>query len=85
MCLQALKRSRSFFHTQAMQPILIKEIAPGANVTSDEELLDYIMGSAYQNWHASCTCTSNPVFLAGAHDTDILVQAEWVEPMIRWR
>lgn len=40
-----------------MQPILIKEYMPGANVTSDEDILNYIMKSAYQNWHASCTCT----------------------------
>lgn len=30
---------------------------PGANVTSDEAILEYIMASAYQNWHASCTCS----------------------------
>ena len=29
---------------------------PGANVTSDEEILRYIMEASYQNWHASCTC-----------------------------
>lgn len=30
---------------------------PGANVTSDEAILEYIMASAYQNWHASCACS----------------------------
>lgn len=29
---------------------------PGPNVTSDKAILDYIMNSSYQNWHASCTC-----------------------------
>jgi choline dehydrogenase len=39
-----------------MRPIVIKESMPGANVTSDGDILEYIMASAYQNWHASCTC-----------------------------
>ncbi|CAK3792813.1 alcohol oxidase [Lecanosticta acicola] len=56
LAVQAFKRARSFFHTQAMQPILIKEYMPGTNVTTDEQILKYIEASAYQNWHASCTC-----------------------------
>lgn len=39
-----------------MRAIVIEETMPGANVTSDEEILKYIMASGYQNWHASCTC-----------------------------
>lgn len=39
-----------------MRPIVIEESMPGANVTSDEAILEYIMASSYQNWHASCTC-----------------------------
>jgi choline dehydrogenase len=34
---------------------------PGANVTSDGAILEYIMASAYQNWHASCTCRMGQV------------------------
>lgn len=57
LAVQAFRRARSFFHTKAMQPILVgPEFMPGANVTSDEGILDYIMKSSYQNWHASCTC-----------------------------
>jgi choline dehydrogenase len=61
LAVQAFKRARSFFSTDAMQPILIQEYAPGANVTSDEQILDYIMASSYQNWHASCTCRMGKV------------------------
>jgi choline dehydrogenase len=53
---QAFKRARSFFETQAMKPVVIREAAPGLNVTSDEDILDYIMANSFQNWHASCTC-----------------------------
>lgn len=56
VAVQAFKRSRSFFHTEAMRSIVIEESQPGANVTSDKAILEYIMASSYQNWHASCTC-----------------------------
>lgn len=51
-----MKRARSFYNTTAMQPILIEEVGPGPNVTTDEQILNYIMANAFQNWHASCTC-----------------------------
>jgi choline dehydrogenase len=56
VAVQAFKRARSFFYTRAMRPIVVKEVQPGANVTSDEDILEYIMQTGYQNWHASCTC-----------------------------
>ncbi|KAK5741183.1 hypothetical protein LTR17_004123 [Elasticomyces elasticus] len=56
LAVQAFKRARSFFDTSAMQPILLEQYMPGANVTSDDQILQYIMASSYQNWHASCTC-----------------------------
>ncbi|TKA25745.1 hypothetical protein B0A50_05842 [Salinomyces thailandicus] len=56
VAVQAFKRARSFFHTKAMQPVLLEEYMPGANVTRDEDILQYIEASAFQNWHASCTC-----------------------------
>jgi hypothetical protein len=56
VAVQAFKRARSFFHTDAMRPIIVREYMPGANVTSDADILKYIMNTGYQNWHASCTC-----------------------------
>jgi choline dehydrogenase len=56
VAVQAFKRARSFFETQAMKPFVIKEVTPGSNVTSDKDILDFIMSNSYQNWHASCTC-----------------------------
>jgi choline dehydrogenase len=67
----AFKRARSFFYTEAMKPIVVKEYMPGANVTSDEGIMDYIMATSYQNWHASCTCrmgqTSDPMAVVDTH------------------
>jgi choline dehydrogenase len=56
VAVQAFKRARSFFETKAMKPFAIKEVTPGSNVTSDKDILDFIMSNSYQNWHASCTC-----------------------------
>lgn len=61
MAVQAFKCARTFFETEEMQPILVREYMPGANVTSDEAILEYIMASSYQNWHASCTCRMGKV------------------------
>ncbi|EME44923.1 hypothetical protein DOTSEDRAFT_87417 [Dothistroma septosporum NZE10] len=61
LAVQAFKRARSFFEAPAIQPILIEEYMPGKNVTSDEAILEYIEKTAYQNWHASCTCRMGKV------------------------
>lgn len=78
VAVQAFKRSRSFFHTEAMRPIVIEEFMPGANVTSDEDILNYIMSTAYQNWHASCTCrmgrVDDPMAVVDTHAKVIGVQ-----------
>jgi choline dehydrogenase len=71
VAVQAFKRSRSFFHTEAMRPIVVQESMPGANVTSNEDILKYIMATSYQNWHASCTCrmgrTDDPMAVVDTH------------------
>jgi choline dehydrogenase len=56
VAVQAFKRARSFFETEAMKPFVVRETVPGLNVTSDEDILDYISSNSFQNWHASCTC-----------------------------
>ena len=59
LAVQALKRARQMFETPVVQPVLIgEEVAPGKNVASDADLLEWIENNAYQNWHASCTCES---------------------------
>lgn len=54
--LAAFRRARQVFSTQAMQGVLNgPEIFPGANITSDEDLLVAIQRSAQTIWHASGT------------------------------
>jgi len=53
----ALKRVREIMATDAIQGGLVgPEIAPGATVQTDEEILAYIKSSFSTVWHASCTC-----------------------------
>lgn len=67
VAVQAVKRAREMFATNAIQDVLIGvEVAPGPSAQTDAEILQYIKNTSYQNWHAACTCklclvTLNPV------------------------
>lgn len=51
------KRVREMFATKAMQPILIgPEYFPGANMTSDAQILEVIRKTVSTVYHAACTC-----------------------------
>ncbi|KAH9875830.1 hypothetical protein IAQ61_003295 [Plenodomus lingam] len=51
------KRVREMFATSTMQPVLIgPEYFPGANVTSDEDILHVIRQTMSTVYHAACTC-----------------------------
>ena len=53
----AFKRARQIFNTSAIDPIRNgPEVYPGANVSSDTEILEAIMKQASPIWHASGTC-----------------------------
>lgn len=53
----ALKRVRQVMAGEAIQGGLVgPEIAPGATVQTDEEMLAYIKSSFSTVWHAACTC-----------------------------
>ncbi|KAE9981233.1 hypothetical protein EG328_011783 [Venturia inaequalis] len=57
VAIEAFKRSRAMAEASSARPIQIgEEVMPGRNVTSDDDIHEYIKNSAYQNWHASCTC-----------------------------
>ncbi|QDS75516.1 hypothetical protein FKW77_005067 [Venturia effusa] len=57
VAIEAFKRSRAMAEASSAISIQIgDEIMPGKNVTSDTDIHEYIKNTAYQNWHASCTC-----------------------------
>jgi choline dehydrogenase len=44
------------FAAPALQPFIREESLPGANVRTDDELLDYARRNGGTCYHASCTC-----------------------------
>ena len=52
----AIKLTRQLFHNSAFDEFRGAEIAPGANVTSDEALVNYIRSTGSTVWHPVGTC-----------------------------
>jgi choline dehydrogenase len=52
----AIKLTRQLFHNSAFDEFRGAEIAPGADVTSDEALVDYIRSTGSTVWHPVGTC-----------------------------
>jgi choline dehydrogenase len=55
-----LKIARQIFQAPALQPYVGDERLPGAQVQSDDELLDYARRNGNTVYHASCTCMMGP-------------------------
>jgi choline dehydrogenase len=54
---EAMKRARSLFESSAVAPILlVEEVLPGRNVTTDEQMAEYIRSDITTVYLASCTC-----------------------------
>lgn len=64
------RRARRFWQTDAMRPFLVSdtpEAFPGAEITTDAEILDIIKRSYNTVYHAACTCSM------GREDDDMAV------------
>ena len=57
---------RRIFTAPALQPYVGEEKLPGAQVQSDDELLDYARRNGNTVYHASCTC------MMGTHATAVV-------------
>jgi choline dehydrogenase len=58
----ALKRARQIWNTTSALNIRVgAEIAPGENVQSGEDILNYIRNTGQTTWHASSTCKMGKV------------------------
>ncbi|GAB5469539.1 MAG: choline dehydrogenase [Rhodospirillales bacterium] len=58
--LAGLKRLRAFLQAEPLAPFVAKEVTPGAEVETDEALLDYIRASSTTIYHPTCTCAMGP-------------------------
>lgn len=57
MLVQTIKFLRDLVGQPILQSVLVgPEQAPGANVTSDVQILQYYQQNPAFNWHAACTC-----------------------------
>ena len=69
----AIKLTRQLFHNSAFDEFRGAEIAPGANVTSDEALIDYIRATGSTVWHPVGTCKMGTDSMAVV-DSDLRVR-----------
>jgi choline dehydrogenase len=52
----AFKKTREIAAKPAMQKVIVREIRPGSEVVTDDEILDYIMRTGDTSWHPIGTC-----------------------------
>ncbi|MEZ5775818.1 MAG: choline dehydrogenase [Hyphomicrobiaceae bacterium] len=52
----ALKKLRAILHAAPMKPLVRREVYPGPEVRSDEDLLDYARTVGSTIYHPTCTC-----------------------------
>lgn len=56
LAVRALRLARAVMTAPAMAPLRLTELAPGAEKTSDEALLDWVKGAAETTYHPVGTC-----------------------------
>ena len=61
--MRAVRIARQIMTAQAMTPLQMSEIAPGADRNSDDEILDWVRNAAETTYHPVGTCKmgSDPV------------------------
>lgn len=55
IAIAAFRRGRALFSTEAMEPVVIQEVYPGKNYTTDEQILGIVQGSANSVYNAAGT------------------------------
>lgn len=53
---EAIRLSRKIIETEAMSDYMGKELSPGIDVQSDQEILDFVAREGESAYHPSCTC-----------------------------
>ena len=52
----AFKIARKIAEQPALQKVIVREVRPGADVATDDEILDFIQDTAETCWHPISTC-----------------------------
>lgn len=72
LAVAAFKHAHALFHTQALRPIVLgPEAYPGANITTDAEILAYIQSTFLTLYHAAGTCA-----MGKRNDTNAVVDSK---------
>ncbi|KAL9092387.1 MAG: hypothetical protein Q9159_000895, partial [Coniocarpon cinnabarinum] len=67
VAIATFKRARQAFASSSLQRVVIgDEYFPGANVTTDEQILENYKNTLLTVWHASCTCAMGKSIEDGA-------------------
>ena len=70
----ALRINRKLMETPAMQELKPIEVVPGANVTTDEEIKEFLRANMVPTYsHPCCACPMMPRELGGVLDSELLV------------
>ena len=51
-----IRLCRTIAAQPALQPYVVEELAPGAGITSDDDLVDYVRQSGVSNQHPTSSC-----------------------------
>jgi choline dehydrogenase-like flavoprotein len=70
---ESVKYSRKIMATEALQRTGATEIFPGAQVTSDEAILESLRGVTTTVWHPAGTCAMMPREIGGVVDSELKV------------
>lgn len=74
VAVESLKKVRQWMASAAMQEVEAKEIYPGANVTSDQQIADAIRNFATSSWqHPTSSCAMLKRKLGGVVDSELKV------------
>ena len=61
MCLESIKFGRKLAKTNSMTKYILEEISPSSDITSNEELIDYIKNTSTTIFHPCGTCKMGDV------------------------
>jgi choline dehydrogenase len=63
---RAVRIARAIMTAPAMTPLQVSEFAPGADRTSDDEILDWVKQAAETTYHGTCKMGSDPMAVVDA-------------------
>ena len=73
LSVESVKYNRKIMATEALQRIGTTETFPGANVTSDEAILESLKSIMTTSWHPAGTCAMMPREIGGVVDSELKV------------